>query len=45
MKRLTTTVTVATIVALVLGGCTLFGPTGGTSTPTGEDVAADLEPF
>ncbi|TBN55407.1 alpha/beta hydrolase [Glaciihabitans arcticus] len=45
MKRLLTAASLATVATLLLGGCTLFGGGGGTSTPTGEDVAAELEPF
>ena len=45
MNRLLPTVSLAAVAVLLLGGCTLFGGGGGTSTPTGEDVPAALEPF
>jgi len=46
MNRTLPAIAAATIATLILGGCTLLGPSSPTeSTPTGESVAADLEPF
>ena len=46
MNRTLPAIAAATIATLILGSCTLLGPSSPTeSTPTGESVAADLEPF
>ena len=45
MTRTLPVLAAAVIATLMLGGCTLPGSAPTESTPTGESVAADLEPF